>query len=646
MRTHSAHRKTMRRALVVVGAAALALAMIPTGSASAAPSRTGGRATLSGSAPDWTRQARQVGAPSSAARISFNVILSLRNPAQAGRLAADVSDPHSASYGHYLSPAQFNARYAPTSAQVHSVESFLASSGLSVSAVAQGNRWVSASGTVSQVEHAFGTSLKTYSYRGRNLRASTGNLSVPTDIAGVISGVLGVSQTASVHHPASITPDNTASTGPADAVPARADCSAFWDQHEQIGPLAYGKTSFPTNNCGYSPSQVRTAYGVQSAVKSGTDGRGVTVAIIDAYASQTIVSDADALSALQGEPALAAGQYSETVMGPFGLQGECGGEVGWNQEETLDVEAVHGLAPGATIHYVGAQDCDTGIDAAVNYVIQNHVANIVSNSYGFVGEDGLGSELALEHSEFTQAAVEGIGFYFSSGDDGDNTIDGVTQPEADYPASDPLVTGVGGTSLAVTPKNGYDFETSWGDDLDTVNFATSPSSYQTPPPGGFLFGGGGGVSALFTEPAYQKLAVPASLAKLNGKTAMRVVPDVAAVADPETGYLIDFAGTPQTIGGTSLACPVFAAVQALASQHRRFPIGFANPLLYVLGLTGATFHDVTAPKTPIAMMTQSGRSLLTMASDSSLTATKGYDDTTGLGSPNGPALLIGETLLP
>ena len=600
MRANSARHTTLRRSLVILSAAALALALIPTGSATAAPPRGGGRSALGGSAPGWTRQGHQVGAPPSTARISFNVVLSLRDPAGADRLAADVSDPHSASYGQYLTPAQFNARYAPTTAQVRRVESFLASSGLTVSAVAQGNRWVSASGTVRQIEQAFGTSLKNYSYHGRTLRASTGALTVPTAIAGVVSGVLGVSQSASLHHPASVGPEDATSAGPSDAVPPRAACSTFWDQNEQIAPLAYGKTSFPTNNCGYSPLQLRTAYGVQSAVRSGTDGRGVTVAIIDAYASPTIVSDTNALSALQGEPALTAGQYTETTMAPFDLQDECG-PVGWNEEETLDVEAVHGLAPGANIHYIGAKDCDTGIDDAVNYVIQNHVANVVSNSYGFVGEDGLGSEVALEHSQFTQAAAEGIGFYFSSGDDGDDTIDGVAHPEPDFPASDPLVTGVGGTSLAVTSKNGYDFETSWGDDLDSVNFATSPSSYTTPPPGSFLFGGGGGVSALFTEPAYQKLAVPASLAKLNGTTAMRVVPDVAAVGDPETGYLINFNGSPTTIGGTSLACPVFAAVQALASQHRRFPIGFADPLLYVLGLTRATFHDVTAPTTPIDM---------------------------------------------
>ena len=127
---------------------------------------------------------------------------------------------------------------------------------------------------------------------------------------------------------------------------------------------------------------------------------------------------------------------------------------------------------------------------------------------------------------------------------------------------------------------------------------------------------------------------------------MRVVPDIAAVGDPETGIAIVFQGTPTIIGGTSLSCPVIAGIQALASQNRLFPIGFANPLLYVLGLVPGTFRDVNAPASPTAMMTRSGRTLITMGLDSSLTSTKGYDDTTGLGTPNGGAFLLGEALLP
>jgi subtilase family serine protease len=646
MRSHLARRTIARRALVLAGAAVLTVPFA-TSSAFAA---TSSRATLTGSTPSWATSGRMVGSPSTSTKISFNVVLPLRNAATADKLAADVSNPKSASYGHYLTSAQFNARFAPTTAQVNKVAAFLRGAGITVTGTAQGNRWVQASGTVSQVNAAFSTTLHNYSYKGHVMHAPSKSLSVPSSVAGLIAGVVGVTNDGALRTPASITTPAGAgadsSTSPSDVHPTPSVCSTFWDQHEQVGPPAFGKTSFPTPNCGYTAQQIRTAYGTQSAVKSGDTGRGVTVAIIDAYAAPNIDADAAALSTAQGEPPLKAGQLTQTTFTPFNLQTECGGETGWNEEETLDVEAVHGMAPGANIHYVGAMNCDTGIDDAVNFVIQNHIASIVSNSYGFAGEDGLGDEVATEHSEFTQAAIEGIGFYFSSGDDGDNTTIGAPHPEPDFPASDPLVTSVGGTSLAVTSSSKYEFETSWGNQLDPVNFNTTPNSYSLPLPGQFLSGAGGGVSALFTEPAYQKLAVPNSLAKLNGSTAMRVVPDVGAIADPETGFLIQFNGRPVQIGGTSLAAPTFAGIQAVASQGRFFPIGFANPLLYTIGLTGLAFHDVKDPSSPLAMMTISGSNLLTMGMDTSLKATKGYDDTTGLGTPNGPGLLLLEKILP
>ncbi len=649
MRSSIARRVTARRALVTLGAAVLTVPFVA-GTAFAAPSNA--RASVAGSTPSWATPSRAVSTPSSSARVSFNVVLPLRDAAAAAAVAADVSNPKSASYGHYLSAATFNARYAPTSASVKKVETYLKGTGISVSGVAAGNRWVQASGTVKQINAAFGTTLRNYKYKGKTLRAPASTLSIPSSLSGVISGFVGISQDGLLRTPSTVNPaaSMVETTGPADAQPAPSTCSTYWDQHEQTAPAAYGKTSFPTPNCGYSPAQTRSAYGTASAVSHGDNGHGVTVAIIDAYGSPTMLADSNQYSTLQGEPTFTAGQYTETLMTPFVNQDECGGELGWNQEQTLDVEAVHGQAPGAKIHYVGASDCDTGIDDAVNYVIQNHTASIVSNSYGFAGEDGLGDEVATEHSEFVQAAAEGIGMYFSSGDNGDNIILGAPHPEPDYPASDPMVTGVGGTSLAVNANGSYKFETSWGEDLDSVNFATSPSSYSAPLPGSFLFGGGGGVSALFTEPAYQKLAVPSSLAKLNGPTAMRVVPDISANGDPETGFLIGISdGTAfhtVQIGGTSLAAPTIAGIQAVAEQGRLFPIGFANPLLYVLNLTGVAFHDVKAPATTQAIVTVSGRSLLTLGDDSSLTATRGYDDSTGLGTPNGSLFLLGEKLLP
>jgi subtilase family serine protease len=643
----------IRAAVATIGGTALVLPFL-SGAAIAAPSSS---ATVPGSAPAWIHSARVSGAPAPSSRFSFHVALPLRSQAQASKLVRAVSNPASASYGKYLTPRQFNSRFAPTTAQVAKVESFLKGQGIKVTGAAPGNRWVVASGTVGQVQKAFRTTLKTYSYQGHKLRAAARNLSVPASLKGLVAGFSGISQT--IVAPATA-PVPDPSSRPDASLPPVATCSTFWNQHQQTGPVADGRTSFPTPNCGYSPAQLRTAYGVQASVKAGNNGRGVTVAIIDAYDSPTILADANAYSVLQGEPQFRTGQFIDDSVDPstFNDQALCGGEAGWNEEQTLDVEAVHGLAPGATVAYVGAQNCDTGIDDALNSVVQNHTASIVSNSYGDFGEQGLGDEVTIEHSIFLQGAAEGIGFYFSSGDDGDNVAAGDTMAEPDYPASDTEATAVGGTSLGVNSNNSYKFETAWGNDIDPVNFTPTPAVYSLPLPGEFLSGAGGGTSRLFAQPSYQAGTVPKSLSEANGTTPMRVVPDVAAVADPETGYLICIhspaaggtcsaaAGDLVQIGGTSLACPVFAAVQALASQGRFVPIGFANPLLY--RLTPGAFHDVNAanaPNNPLLMMTDSGRTLITMDSDSSLTATKGYDDTTGRGTPNGLIFLAEELLL-
>src|SRR5262245_29082120 len=142
----SSSMRLARRALIVVGAAALT---VPFAASSAFSAPT--RGSIGGSVPGWTRAAHSTGSTSSSQRVSFNVVLKLRSQASAEALAASVSDPKSKSYGHYLTPSQFNAAYAPTSAQVKKVSDYLKSQGIKVSGVAQGNRWVEASGTVAQI---------------------------------------------------------------------------------------------------------------------------------------------------------------------------------------------------------------------------------------------------------------------------------------------------------------------------------------------------------------------------------------------------------------------------------------------------------------------------------------------------------------
>ena len=189
----------------------------------------------------------------------------------------------------------------------------------------------------------------------------------------------------------------------------------------------------------------------------------------------------------------------------------------------------------------------------------------------------------------------------------------------DYPTSSPYVTSVGGTSLAISKTNSYEWETSWGTLLDPlIHTKNGGKKWQYTPPGKYPSGydgsSGGGVSTEYQQPSYQAGVVPTSLAtKLpNGTTSstpMRVVPDVSALADPSTGILVGqttlqpngktYAFSLSRIGGTSVSSPTFAGIEADAQQAVGGPLGFANPAIYYLdthfayGTTSAAYNDVT-----------------------------------------------------
>ncbi|MCW2817635.1 MAG: hypothetical protein JWR42_422 [Marmoricola sp.] len=637
-----------RTLLVGLGAAALCVPLAAAGAASAAPAPgANGRGAVGHTRPPWATPSRAVGTVDPSSRLSVRVSLAPQDASAAEAFASSVSDPASPDYGDYLSPSAYAARFGPDSSAATRVSRFLEGQGLDVAAPAAGRQWVQATGSVAQLDKAFGTTLKTYAFDGRTLRAPGDTVTVPDAVAADITTVTGLT-TPQLRAPRSqrIAPQGATGRGavaPDAGRPPATECSTYWGEHQQTVPKVDGTTRVNTFECGLGPATLRTVYGTTAAVRSGNDGRGQTVAVIDAYANPTMRADADRYSAGQGEPGFRPGQYTETVFTPFTLQDECGGEDGWNGEEALDVEAVHAMAPGADIHYVGARNCDTGIDEAVNHVIANHTADIVSNSYGFTGEAVDPSEIALEHNMFLQAVSEGIGFYFSSGDDGDNVIDGLS-PQPDYPASDPAVTAVGGTSELVDRTGGSVATTGWETALDRIDYTGATATYTEPLPGSFVFGAGGGRSTIFAQPSYQRGVVPGALSNDRGRQ-NRVAPDIAADADPYTGFYYGYTGqsptyAEDTIGGTSLACPLIAGIQAVAQQGRRTPIGFANPLLY--SLEKQAFTDVTPQKRPIRFASTVGSYTGTFEAGDTQRTRPGYDDITGRGTPNGQEFLSGE----
>jgi len=646
------HRSMPRRAaLAVLGLLALAPA------AQAAQNRV----TLGDSAPSWAKPSAQVGSVPNDAQRHFWVYLKLRDSAALDAAVAAVSDPASAGYGRYLTPAQFHSRFAPTDAQLASVRAWLKGAGFTVSSQSPAdNRWVEVTGTTAQVERAFATQLRAYRNRGRVLPAPNTDLSVPGSVGGLVAGVAGLDGGDRLMKPGAS--DDLPEAPPAPAFVNAPPCSAYWGEKTATGdkspdgqtiPAAYGGQQ-PYAPCGYTPSQLEGAYGLTAPIASGVDGRGQTVAIVDAFASPTIAQDANTYAGMHGLPPVPFSQNLPPDVSNDPDEIENCDPQGWYGEETLDVEAVHTMAPGAHVLYVGGEDCfDENLIEAVNKVVDGNLAQIVTNSYGNFGESEDAALLQAWNDTFRQAALEGIGVYFSSGDSGDEVANlGFAAP--DFPASDPLVTAVGGTSLGVGKDDNYLFQTGWGTTTSTL----TGGAWTPPAPGDYLYGAGGGTSSLFAEPDYQKQVVPKKLAKANGGKPGRVVPDVSLVGDPQTGMLV---GQTQTfpdgtvkyseyrLGGTSLSSPLMAGVMALADQQAGARHGFANPALY--GRYGtAAYRDVVAPVAPIAVVRNdyvnsvdatggTTTKLRTFDQTGTLHTTAGYDDVTGVGTPNGQQFL-------
>ena len=627
------------------------------GAASAAPQ---GRHPLDGSTPKWLHQAHDMGASSSAQQMNFGLLLGMRDQAGAMATLKAISDPSSSSYGQWLTNAQFDARYAPAKSSVTAVQDWLRSEGFQVTKTLPSGMYVEASGSVAKVESTFGTSVHNYTYLGKNVHANNSQLSLPSGtpaaVTGAISGVIGIDQGTALKH--------TADTEPGPPPGARygvQPCSKYYAQKlASDKPPAYGKHQ-PYAVCGYTPQQYQAAYGESALLKAGINGRGTTVAITDAYAAPTIYQDAQKYNKVHHQPLFKPGQFSQIVPDPndFDLIDECGAQ-GWYGEETLDVEAVHAMAPGAKVVYVGATDCSTGLDTAWAETIDNHVADVITNSWTDGTDDItlLGTDYVEFYEQFsTEAALTGITVNFSSGDDGDHTAGGtdLASKTVEFPADLPLVTGVGGTSVFIGRHGQWLDEHGWQTAYSTLtNGAWTPA-----PPGTYNSGGGGGTSDLFTQPWYQAGKVPASISQANGSTPMRAVPDIAMPGDPNTGFLV---GETQVfpdgtywdqyrIGGTSLSSPLLAGVVAVANQAHHHPLGFINPLYYKLLGTSA-LHDIVAPTSPVAQVRTDYTNFLDNSQgkfwrlqtvdvqSSTLHDTPGYDNETGVGTPHGPAFFF------
>jgi subtilase family serine protease len=621
-----------RARLVLAALCALSLAA---SAQAGGPANSDGRTVLPGSVPSWANAANFVAAADASAAVGFRVYLGWTDPAGAEELAQAVSDPKNFAYRRYLTPNQFRSRFAPSAATTAKVQNWLRSQGFDVLYTPRNNHYIVAEGTVAQAQAAFGVAFGLYQVQGQTVRSPVADVSVPSAVADAVKGVIGLDDSAvfvQTHHV--VDKDAPPSAGFRNAPPL----STYWAEFvsSYAYPAGYTGVASPANApwsvAGHTPAQIKSAYGISTAY----DGAGQTVAVIDAYASPTILADVNEWSTRRGLPTMNPSQLRQVV--PPGIYRRPGNPQhdpqGWYGEETLDIEAVHGMAPAATIVFVGAPNNYRDLDAALNHVVDEGLAQIVSNSYGFATELLPPGYVKPVEDTLIQAAIEGIGVYFSSGDSGDESSR-FGFATAEWPASSPWVTTVGGTSLGVGQNGARVLETGWGTSNYNCNTTTLVCTRT-----GWLYGAGGGVSVLFAKPSYQA-GISAS---------GRAIPDVAALGDPQTGMLV---GQTQSfpdgayydeyrIGGTSLACPIFAGLMALLDQKSGQPHGFANPLFYA---NPGAFYDVTSVKTAVARRNFNNgvdasagtADRLRTFDDYSGSPTQhtgaGWDNVTGLGTP-------------
>lgn len=423
-----------------------------------------------------------------------------------------------------------------------------------------------------------------------------------------------------------------------------------------VHALRTGLTSAPTEaDClallaipCYNPPQFQTAYNEGPLFAHGINGAGTTIVIVDAFGSPTIAADLatfDAQFALPAPPSL-------QIIAPAGAipawdPTNANGDVGWAGETTLDVEWAHAMAPGANILLVETPVDETEgaagfpqIVQAENYVVRHHLGDVISQSFGATEQSFASASTLLSlRSAFTNAASHGVTVLAASGDNGAaNYLDPAattlsTTATVGWPASDPLVTAVGGTQLSLDAAgNRLSPDVVWN---DTYSATVQPAFFGNAGPNPLATGGG--LSSIFHRPEYQE-----SVASVVGSA--RGIPDVSMSAAC-SGLVLTYESYPndpansgwQLVCGTSEATPLFAGIVALADQVAHHSLGLINPALYELAAHHAPgLVDVTSGNNTVGFSQNATNYTVTGYS-----AGPGYDLASGVGTINA-ALFVPE----
>ncbi|WP_194926837.1 S53 family peptidase [Catenulispora pinisilvae] len=542
MPVNSSVNRRIRRTIGVLAAPLPVFVLaLPVAHAAASAGAASARTAVAGTAaPHLAAGAVRTGAVAADTPLTLQISLTPRDQAGLDAFLRNVSDPASPQYKHYLTVAQYAQNYGATDAQISALTTYLRGQGLTVGALTANRQTLAVSGTAAQAEKAFGVQLGTWHADGRDVFANTAAPTLPTDIASIVSSVAGLSN-ASLRTP-----------------------SYHVQSQSQAAPHA---------GTVLTPTKARGGYNLTSPIAAGDNGSGQTIGLVEFSAYS-----ASAVAAYNSKYSL--GAAAATVVNVAGGTTDTSGSV----EDELDIEVDNALAPKANVKVYEAPNSDAG-EVALYAALVSADVPVISSSWG--EPENQENNLTSDDADFKEAAAQGQSVFAASGDSGAKD-DGSTL-SVDYPASDPYVSGVGGTNLTVSSSNAWSSETGWSDS-------------------------GGGQSDKWTTPAFQ--------APVN-TSGHREVPDVSAAGGDSSPWYIDADGSWTDVWGTSAAAPNWAAFVAdyntAAAKASKAKFGYANSFIYTVARSSSyntDFHDIKS------------------GNNGGYSAGTGYDEVTGWGSYN------------
>ena len=490
-------------------------------------------------------------------KIDFALVLRVPGDARLRRFLAELEDPASPGYHHFIDAATFGARFGVSRHVLSRAIARLAKDAVQVIGSYPQRTALDVRATAGTVDRLFGLRLMNWrGAGGRRFHAPIGNAIVPRDLSPAVSGVAGLDATGLV----------------ADSARAIQ---------------------------GLTPASATSAYDIRPLAERHLTGQGQRIAVVEF--AQFDQSDLDGFDQQFGLPAVTPRDVA--VDG-----GTANSDPSAVAEANLDLEVAHEIAPSARLlDYNAPQTTASGADtlgAMIDRITADGQADIVSDSWGSCEAATSPADIRRDEQAIEAAAARGITIFAAAGDTGaytcqeDSTTD--HRLSVSWPSSSPFAVSVGGTSLSMTTAGAYQGETAWQDTLEQI-------------------GGGGGASIDFSRPGWQ--VGPGVINRFSD--GRRQLPDVAAAADPWSGWDVYTDGALTVAGGTSAATPFWAAATALIAQdagaHGVRRLGFVDPMLYAIAARPqrtSGFHDIT------------------IGTNRYFPATSGWDFATGLGSPD------------